>query len=197
VKTTTYGDIKNLAAELAGRTRDNLPTSEATMLLAFFAMELPDVWNKEAWPELCDNLEAVDATGGVFSKREGDPDEMGDILAIFTGGDPRSTTNVIRLKNDEIAEGDGQVRIITDMSTVYVDWQTPVTDLLAIDDEDLAATELPLRFKLPLAFRGAAHLLSVEDPALANKYLSMAETELQRQASKLSPPWWRKTNNNN
>ena len=87
MKTVPYSQIQALAADLAGRPRDKLPTSEATMLRAFFAEELPDLWNREAWPELCDHLEAVTLDANAcFSTREGDADEMGDILAIIMGG---------------------------------------------------------------------------------------------------------------
>src|SRR4051812_1384486 len=97
MKTTTYGDVLNLAAEVADRTRDNLPTSEATMLRAFFGAELPELWNREAWPELCDNLEAVTLDENkCFSLREGEENEMGDILCL-TDADPRMTSVVNRL----------------------------------------------------------------------------------------------------
>lgn len=55
---TTYGAIKNLAAYLAGRADDTasvprLTPSEATSLRAFFAGDLPAVWDREAWSETC------------------------------------------------------------------------------------------------------------------------------------------------
>lgn len=278
MKTVTYEQIKHLSAELAGRTRDNLPTSEATMLLTFHAAELPDIWTREAWPELCDHIfeatldadkcfsttyidstsltvsgagtaavnqvytlsgsnynsadglyqiapsgdagyELIDSSGG---ENNGDvlyssPDnltsgwivrgggaaapvvaytntyDIGDVLAIITGGDPRLTTVVTPLKQENWTVLNDRVNVNTPLSTVWVDYQTPAPDLLDSDDvgSDVNTYELPARFKLPLAFRGAALLLSDEDPVRAAQYRGLAEGELQKQAARLTRPWWR------
>jgi hypothetical protein len=190
MKTTTYGDILNLAAELADRTRDNLPTSEATMLLAFFAAELPDLWNREAWPELCDNIESVTLDANdCFSLREGDADEMGDILGIFEEGDPRTSTQCIRVR--DWTRLDNRVNVVATQATVYVDWQDPAPDLLAVESSALSAYTLPRRFYLSLAYKGAAHLIHAEDPQRAAQYLAMADMELAKQTARINPPWWR------
>ena len=47
MKTVTYSQIEALANDLAGGIRDKLPTSEATMLRAFFAEELADLWTRD------------------------------------------------------------------------------------------------------------------------------------------------------
>lgn len=202
MRTVTYAQIKNLAAQLAGRTDDTapnsvrLPTSEATALRAFFDAELRDIWNKEAWPELCDNLESITLDANkCFDKREGDADEIGDILAIIEGSDPRTTTTIgDRLPADKITELDGRVNVMTSQESVWVDWQTPAPNLLDsdLDDtDDLDAYTIPERFKLVLAYRGAAHLVSLENPMLSAKYEARAETELARQRARLRIPWWR------
>ena len=99
MKTVTYSQIEALAGDLAGRMRDKLPTSEATMLRAFFAEELADLWNREAWPELCDHIEAVTLDANLcFDTREGDANEMGDILALIVGGNPMTTSQVTVLR---------------------------------------------------------------------------------------------------
>lgn len=191
VNTTTYSQVKNLAAELADRTRDNLPPSEATMLRAFFAAELPDLWNKEAWPELCDNIEAISLdANNCFDKRIGESNEMGEILAILDA-DPRTTTIVSSVT--EYTELEDRVNVITSLQPIYVDWQDPAPDLLAVADDDLGAYTLPVRFRLPLAFRGAAHLIQTEDTARAAQYLALADLDLSRQCGRLAPrAWWRK-----
>lgn len=166
------------------------------MLRSFFATELPEMWNREAWPELCDNMEQVTLdSSNAFDKRLGDPDEMGDILGIFESVDPRINTQVVRLAQDRISEGDGRVIVSKMISgSLFVDWQLPVPDLMraALDDSTaLDASTLPARFRLPLAFKGAAHLLTAEDAALAATYLQLAEQDLQRQAARIVNPWWR------
>lgn len=188
----SYQTIWNLAVQLAGRTPDNVPPAEETMLQAFFAAELPDLWNKEAWPELCDNLRQVTLTGGAFSKNLGTVNEIGDVLGVYTL-DPRQTPGWSRFPSNRVVEANGQVYVSTNLGAVFVDFELPAPDLLdpSLNEAALMATVLPSRFRLPLAFRGAAHLLSTEDPELANKYLTMAENELARQAAKVQRPYWR------
>lgn len=188
----TYEQVFDLCVQLAGRSPDNVPAQEATMLRAFFAAELPDLWRKEAWPELCAIAEQT-LTANVFSKHAGTNDEIGEVLGVFTQ-DPRSTAGWQRFPADKVIEGDGEVRVATSLGTVWVESMSPVPDLLdpALDVEaTLLAAELPGRFRLVLAFRGAAHLLSSEDPELANKYLTMAENELTKLAAPLTRPYWR------
>ncbi len=189
MKTVSYNVIKELATDFAGRTPDNLPTSEATMLLGFFAAELADIWNKEAWPELCDNVASAAVSASVFSKNEGGAGEMGDILGVYDQ-DPRNQSS--GANELDFVEGDGQVRLFTQIGSVWVDYQDPVTDLLSIAASALSATAIPARFRNPLAMRGAAILLANEDPALSAKWNGMAEIELARQASRIVPAWWRK-----
>jgi hypothetical protein len=276
MKTVPYSQIQALAADLAGRPRDKLPTSEATMLRAFFAEELPDLWTREAWPELCDNIEAVTLDDeSCFSLRErteievlgtglyedvgGDylafftletgreylylpgnevklahnnisnpavasglftaegtqyvvqgtavglavttqiftTDEMGDIHAIIMGGNPMLTNLVTVLPRENWSRLDDRVNVRSLSGTLYVDWQTPAPDLLdntalgIANDAALQAYELPARFKLPLAARGAAMLLAEEDPAQAGVLRGLAEMNMARQVARISRPWWR------
>jgi hypothetical protein len=197
MKTVTYAQVRNLAADMAGVPRNKLPTSEATMLRAFFAAELPDLWGREAWPELCDHLEAVtlDATK-CFDTREGDANEMGDILAVVMGGDPRTMAAVTVLPRHQYARLDDRVNVMSgEEGAVWVDWQTPCPDLMAsgYDTEaTLLALTLPRRFYLPLAMRGAALLVSEEDPLKAAALRSGADVELAKQTQRIGgKPWWR------
>lgn len=198
MKTVPYSQIQALSADLAGRPRDKLPTSEATMLRAFFAEELPDLWTREAWPELCDHIEAVTLDDNAcFSTREGDPTEMGDILAIIMGGNPLLMNTVTVLPRENWSRLDDRVNVRTLSGSLYVDWQTPAPDLLdntalgIANDAALQAYEIPARFKLPLAARGAALLLAEEDPAQAGVLRGLAENNLARQVARISKPWWR------
>src|SRR5438105_4551069 len=121
MKTVTYNDVLYRAAELAGRTRDKVPVSEAAMLRGFLAAELMEVWNVAAWPDLTENPEQVTVSDRSFSKREGAANEMGDILGVTTA-DPRTTT---KFRNVSFEEGDGEVKIDAALSSVWVEWQTP------------------------------------------------------------------------
>lgn len=198
MKTVPYSQIQALAADLAGRPRDKLPTSEATMLRAFFAEELPDLWTREAWPELCDHIEAVTLDDeSCFSTREGDADEMGDILAIVLGGNPLLTNIATVLPRENWTRLEDRVNVRSLSGSLYVDWQTPAPDLLDNDDLDieddaaLLTYEIPARFKLALAARGAALLISEEDPAQAGVLRGLAEMNLARQVARITRPWWR------
>lgn len=193
MRTTTYQEVKDLATDLAGIPRGKLATTEATMLLAFFAAELPDLWNREAWPELCDHLEAVTLdANNCFDTREGDADEMGDILAVIHGGNPLTTNRVTVLPPNQYTRLNDRVNVLADTGDLYVDWQTPAPDLLGVASADLAAYELPERFRLPLAARGAALLIAEEDPQRAAALRLLADNELTKQAQRLSNPWWRR-----
>lgn len=155
------------------------------MLLAFFAAELPDIWNREAWPELSDNIDAVTASGRAFTKTAA----MGDILGVYDTANPQTTTTFGEV---EFIDAGDSVRVMTDLTGLFVEYQDPAPDLLAVEDDDLDDYELPARFKLPLAFRGAAHLIEQEDPVLAAKYNGMAEVEMLRQAARITRPFWRR-----
>lgn len=198
MKTVPYSEIQALAADLAGRPRDKLPTSEATMLRAFFAEELPDLWTREAWPELCDHIEAVTLDDDAcFSTREGAANEMGDILAIIMGGNPLLMNTVTVLPRENWTRLDDRVNVRTLSGSLYVDWQTPAPDLLdnaalaIANDAALQAYEIPARFKLPLAARGAALLIAEEDPQQAGTLRGLAEQNMAKQVARLSKPWWR------
>ena len=202
MKTVTYSDVLNLAAELAGRADDTttgglrLTPSEAILLRTLFASELPDLWESEAWPELCDHVEAVTLdSDSCFSLREGAADEMGSVLALVASGDPRVTTIVTVLPRERWTRLDDRVNVVGPVSgSLYVDWQTPCPDLMddAVVAPALADYELPVRFKLPLAARGAALLLAEEDPVRAATLRALAAQAMMNQASRLTRPWWRR-----
>ena len=194
--TVSYQTIWNLAVSLALQTPDNVPDKDSAALQIFMAAELEDLWRKEAWPELCDNLTQVTLANNVFSKNLGQANEMGDILGIYDQ-DPRVTPQWRRFEADRIWDGDGQVYVDTGLNQVWVDYQLPCPDLLdpslagQNNEAALMAVTLPSRFRFPLAYRGAGLLLAGEDPALSAARIKQAEVELARQASRLAQPWWR------
>lgn len=195
MRITTYSQVLALAAQLAGRADDTtsglrLPPSEAQLLLAFLAAELLDLWTIEAWPELCPDIAPVTLDADkTFSKREGEDNEMGDILSIHICGNPQLTT--IAEAVPDFAEADGKVRVQTDQTTLYVEYQLPAPDLLTVPANELDAYELPLRFKNPLAFKAAGWLLTQEDPALSEKYRQLGNAKIALDAGKIPVPWWR------
>lgn len=70
--TALYSDISNRAFELAGRTRDKIPPSEAVMMQGFIQADLQDVWNKLPWPDLTpDPISVAPNSNRQFSKGEG------------------------------------------------------------------------------------------------------------------------------
>lgn len=196
MKTVPYSEVQTLAADLAGWPRDKLAVSEAAMLRAFFAAELPDLWQREAWPELCDHIEQVTLdSNNCFSLREGAADEIGDLLALIVGGDPRLTTRVEVLPASQYTRLENRVNVMVlpPSGGLWLDWQTPCPDLLddAVTGADPAAYELPARFKLPLAARGAALLVAEVDPQKADTLRALAAEKIQQEAQRLRKPWWR------
>jgi hypothetical protein len=190
-----YDTIRDYAAVLAERIplsidpAAGLPDSEDELLALTFASELPDLWNREAWPELCDNLEQVSLTSFRFSKRIGDPTEMGDILGVYTA-DPRSAS--VGWSHLEYVEEGDYVRVLTESAAVFVDWQEPPTALDDLTSAQRTAKTLPARFRRTLALLGAAALLDAEDAPKAASYRRQAEIEMQKQASRIQPAWWRR-----
>lgn len=194
MKTITYNELLYRAAEAAGRTRDNIPTPESTLLKSSFALDLPKIWNGFDWNELIPDPVSVTVADRAFSKNEGDNDEMGDILGVYTV-DPRTTSKWVSL---EFHEGDNTVRLppqsTTLPDTVFVEYMLPCTDILAIAAGDLGATTFPLKFAGWLAERGAAQLLTADgDTGLAGAHFGLAESALASEAARITRPLWRRT----
>jgi hypothetical protein len=189
MKTVTYSQIESLAARLAGRPPDKLPPSEAELLRDFIGDHLPRLWNREAWPELCNDFETVTVASGQFSKSD---TTKGDVLSIYSQGNPQTQTNVIAIK--DWVETDGAVRVTdpTGSASLYVEYQDPVATLPEYGVAGLDATVLPERFRFPLARLAASDLIEDEDPPKAERLRARAERELVEQASRFGRPWWRK-----
>jgi hypothetical protein len=213
MKTTTYLNILNQAAEMAGRTRDKIPSAEGLMLMNFLGMELASMWNRCCWPELCDNLQSYTPVVGTnntatVSKNEGaGATEIGDVLGCWSA-DPRGTAQAARQIDFEI--GNGQIYLLgrwcgpTPGGNVWIDWQLPAPDLVGIyntagggtaGQAALYATVIPVRFNIPLSCKGASWLLKAD--GLTQQALVVdqgAEMELDRQsgAPEMTMPRWRR-----
>lgn len=215
MKTITYQNLQDNAAEMAGRPRDKLPVSEQAMLLNFFAYELKTMWNQCAWPELCDNLQSYTPvnTNGVLtiSKNEGTAQEIGDVLWVGTA-DPRNTGGP-RAHTLDFETGNGQIYLLNPLcvpqGVVWVDWQLPPTDLLAVslnpttaqptlgnaaNPFTLAGTLLPARFFQPLSMKAAAKLLTIDgELQKAGALESMANQQIDWMSAQpeMKMPKWR------
>lgn len=194
MKTISYNEILYRAAEAAGRTRDNLLASEATVLKSIFAQELRRVWLSEDWddtrePVLTVALDADKQFSNPYSSTD-----LGEVLGIFTqtpgGSTPWSRLNFHRVGDDfTVTPKDGNAV----PETVYVYYQTECPDLLALSQENLNALEIPLVFGNYLALRGAAHLLTADgDPQLAGVQFGLAESQLNFERTRIQRPEWAK-----
>ena len=194
MKTITYAEIINRACEAAGRTRDKLPASEATLLKSVLAFELRKIWHAADWPELVPAIASQTVASNAFSKGEGTEDEIGDVIGVYTA-DPRTTTIYEEVEWDE---GDNTVRLhpteycraIPD--TVYAEYMLPCPDLLEVAADDLDDYEIPRRFASWLAARAAGHLLTADgQPALAGVQFGLAESYLADELARVTRPPWR------
>ena len=189
MKTCTYNDVLYRAGELAGRTRDKLPLSEATMLQGFLATELEDVWRSQAWPELVmDFVQVTCDANRLFSKNEGLAGELGEILTVASAN-PRVTT---RYRCLGFEERDDEVWVDEGLAQPWVEAMLPPPDLMSLSEAPLANQTLPGRFRNYLSFMAAAHLLNADVPGSGGVWLGLAERALAKQVQRLAaPPDWR------
>lgn len=193
MKTTTYAKVLQLAAIEAELLDDTAPSgvkltpSMAAMLQPKIQNHLEKIWQREAWPELCNDFTAVTLTDGAFTTN---PATQGALLSLYHGGNPQQTTVCTRI--EDWAEGDEKVYVTSELTgTFYAEFQDPVTTLPDYGNTALATTTLPARFLFPLARLAGADLLEPENPAKANSLRALAYADLLEQASQLKTPWWR------
>ncbi len=183
MKTVLYYDVLYWAAELAGRPRDKVPPSEFTMLMGFVGTDLMNLWNAQPWPELIPDPVQVSPVNRQFAKNEGDDNEMGDILGVYTAN-PLITT---RFRSLEFEEGDNAVRLAEAVAPVWVEYMLPAVDLTAATPE-LSGFPIPRRFAAYLKLRGAGHLLRADgQTAAGDEFLGLAESALRAEINRLVP----------
>jgi hypothetical protein len=186
MKTVTYQDIQNQAAEAAGRTRDKLPTKEQLMVQGFIATALREVWNGQyQWPELIPAIASYAATDGSFSKSEGQAGELGDILGVWTAN-PQATTQYLALRFEE---RDGSVWLPDGgQSLVWVEYMLPCPDLNALSGNTLLNTTLPMRLRGYLAWTAAGNLARSDGQmAQGDEMLALAQSELIIEMRRVTP----------
>lgn len=207
MKTVTYQEILNRAAESAGRVRSALPVAEALILRSVLAMELRSIWNRCDWNELIPDPVQVTVVNSSFSKNEAVGDVIGDVLGVYTGNPRDYTQQNFELDYDE---GDDVVRLRPPEptapawpwwwqllngsmpSSVWVEYTLPCPDLNAVSDSALLAYELPEKFAPWLAARGAGHLLMADGAtAMGGVQFGLAETYLQEAVARITRPEWR------
>jgi len=84
--TVAYNDVLFRAAELAGRTRDKIPPTEARMMQGYLAVDLQAVWNAHEWPELVPDPAQLTPVARHISKNE-DQTALAMIGMVATLGD--------------------------------------------------------------------------------------------------------------
>lgn len=176
--------MRDKAAELAGRTRDKIPVSEATILLGFIASDLLEIWNMQAWPELVPDPEQMAVTDRRIGKRLGLATELGDVLGVFTAN-PLATT---RYRHVEWEEADGFIRVHGSNALLWVEYMLPAPDLLNVAAADLEATTIPRRFGNYLSMRAAGQLLGADgDTQTGAAWVNLAEQAMTREVNRLAP----------
>lgn len=200
MKTTTFGDILNQAAEFAQRTRGKLPAVEQVMLQGYLATDFETLFNSQAWPELVPDFYQPAVANRQFSKNGGsdgagdNPPELGDILAVLTAN-PHTTPGWHHV---DFTEGDNVVYLESNRTAVWVEYMLPypgVTfpDLATLSLADFLAAKCPRRFRQILARTAAAHLLNADNnPAGAGVQLGLAKAALELEIQRLPAiPKWR------
>ena len=198
MKTTTFGDILNQAAELAQRTRDKLPVVEQTLLQGYLATDFETLFTSQCWPELIPDLYQPAMVNRQFSLNEGSEDpaapELGDILAVLTANP--HTTN--RWHHVPFTVGNGVVYLERNFSAVWVEYMLPYPgvvfpELATLTLANFKTALCPRRFRNILARTAAAHLLNADNnTAAAGVQLGLAKTALELEINRLPAiPKWR------
>ena len=183
MKTITYNDVLYQAMELAGRSRDKIAPSEATMMQGFLATGLREIWTGSyQWPELIPDIATVTTTNRTFAKLEGQQGEMGDILGVWNNN-PQTTTSYLGLRFNE---QDNKVRIEDGGGTVYVEYMLPRPDLMTVAAVDLPAYTISERFRNYLAYLGAGNLLRADGQfAQGDEMLAHSQAEIMTEIRRL------------
>jgi hypothetical protein len=189
MKTVLYQDIQNQAAEVAGRTRDKIPVKEALMLQGFAATALREVWNGQyQWPELIPAILAVAVANGGFSKNEGQPNEIGDVLGVYTDN-PQNTTQFLALRFEE---QNGAVWLPDGgPAQVWVEYMAPCPDLNAMNantNPTLLNYPVPARFRNYLAWTAGGHLVRADGQvAQGDEFMALAQSEITIELRRVTP----------
>jgi hypothetical protein len=147
-------------------------------------MELRRCWSADIWPEL-HVFEGIGLSGRLFSKREGQSNEIGEILRVWNAN-AQSTTRHNHLAHEE---GDGLCLCYTTVATVYVDWLLPRPILPVYEDASLGEYAIPARFENIIALNAAGRLHDADGRALvANKFYADADQELNMERARIQVP---------
>lgn len=206
MKTTTFQDILNQAAEFAQRTRDQIPPQEYVSLQGMLATEFETLFTAQAWPELIPPFwNNANIVNQMFSKNEGSVDplnpELGEILAITTH-DPHTCHHWECVDWSEGQDGNGNSVVYVDScrTSLYVEYMIPypgVTfpELATMNQATFLAALCPRRWRQTLAHKAAAHLLGSDGPGNASAMgaqLGLANSALVSQIQRLpAAPDWR------
>jgi hypothetical protein len=189
MRTVPYSDVLNTAAANAGRTEDRIDASEQRMLQRFLTAKLRTVWNVCVWPDLINwPPAAVAVANRQFSKNEGGPGEMGDILGYYTRP-PHRLDECPRFDFQEIS---GAVVVDANWAQVWPLYLPPTPNLMlytAATNPTLLAYPVPEEFTNYLACHAASKL------AVADQQYSQAvalDTEAQQELASAQMRAWDK-----
>lgn len=202
MKTTTFQDVLNAAAEFAMRTRDQIPGQEYVSLQGFLAAEFLELVTMRPWPEWVEPIANVQAAEQQFSKNLNTAQEMGDILGVYTA-DPSVAGTCRHARPVGFYELDGVVQVDTTRSNLYVEYMLPYPqdwngatwpDLTTLTLANFLAQACPVRFRNILARKAAGHILNSDVPNSGSGQFVLAEKSLVNEINRLPPePRWRRT----
>lgn len=213
METTTGNDVLNAAAELATRTRDQVPGQEKTMLQFFIAKEFLTLWSQRAWPDLIPELLNVNAAppanggGNQFAKQQAGAEDgwLGEVLGVYQ----HNPQAVHRRHGHAVAfyEGDGVVWVETHRSSLWVEYLRPYPtpagspaaqtfpDLTQMSLANFMNALIPLRWRNILACKAAALLVGADGNLPGAAFWNgQGEAELAKEIYRMgskAPPWRR------
>lgn len=196
MKTVAIQDVLNTAAVFAQRSVRQLPSDEKALLQAFVATEFQNLITAQIWPELVPEFLNVIPANNQFSRNEGQPNEIGDILAILSQN-PHLTEY---WRHIPFSVGDDVVYLEDPITSVWVEYLLPYpgvtfVDLAPLAYADFLAALVPRRFRNILAHKAAGHLLGTDNnQGAAGVQYGLADRALTTEVNRLAEipvPKWR------
>jgi hypothetical protein len=156
--TTTLERVRNLAADVAGRSTAELSAEDGDVLKRWITSWLYDVWEWAPWPDLANYAEVIH-TDGVVTKTAA----MGKVWAAWTY-DRRTDAQAEEITFEDTGDAlelDVSTRV-TLPDTVWIEYADAIPTLDTLSNSAWLAVSLPKALERPLANLAGGQMLILD-----------------------------------